>query len=119
MYLHDPSSMRTEYSAGRASRMAKRSRFAWGLTLLLSSLYLIFLLLIASESELLSASNPLSPLIWGLGLMLLITSFVLAGLYFKRASQDFESMNAELRSHPEATAETQPKQDLLMPDPRK
>jgi hypothetical protein len=51
--------------------------------------------------------------------MLLITSFVLAGLYFKRASQDFESMNAELRSHPEATAETQPKQDLLMPDPRK
>ena len=117
MHLHDPIPLRTEHCAGPVSRMAKRSRFAWVLTLLLSSLYLIFLLLIAFESELLSASHPLSPLIWGMGLMLLVTSFVLAGLYFKRASQDFERMNAELLP-PDASATMQLGQDRLMPDAR-
>lgn len=119
MHVHDSIPMHTEHSAGPETRMAKRSRFAWVLTLLLSSLYLIFLLLIAFESELLSASSPYSPLVWGLGLMLLVTSFVLAGLYFKRASQEFERMNAEPHSHPNAPAEQQPEYDLLMPDARR
>lgn len=111
--------MSTEHTAGPVTKMARRSRFAWGLTLLLSCLYLLFLLLIAFESELLSASHPFSPLFWGLGLMLLITSFVLAGLYFKRASQDFERMNAELNPHLDAPAEPLTEHDLPMPEARR
>ncbi len=116
--MHNEIPMRTEHSPRSVSRMAKRSRFAWVLTLLLSGLYLTFLLLIAFESDLLSASNPYSPLVWGLGLLLLLTSFLLAGLYFKRASQDYERMNDEMLSHLHSPVNLRPGHERLMPDAR-
>ena len=75
---------------------AKRDRFAWSLSAIMLGLYLAFILLIAFEPHLLGA--PLSAgssTTWGipLGIGLILSAFVLTGIYVKRANGEFDRLN--------------------------
>ena len=66
------------------------------LSLALIALYVAFMLALAFEPEMLGAaagSGSSSPVIWGLGLILLFLTFILATVYFKRVSSEFAAMD--------------------------
>ncbi|MDG1582289.1 DUF485 domain-containing protein [Pseudomonas sp. GOM6] len=76
--------------------VAKRDRFAWILSAIMLGLYLAFILLIAFEPHLLG--TPLSAgssMTWGipLGVGLILSAFVLTGIYVKRANGEFDRLN--------------------------
>lgn len=76
--------------------VAKRDRFAWILSAIMLGLYLAFILLIAFEPQLLG--TPLSAgssTTWGipLGVGLILSAFVLTGIYVKRANGEFDRLN--------------------------
>lgn len=76
--------------------VAKRDRFAWTLSAIMLGLYLAFILLIAFEPQLLG--TPLSAgasTTWGipLGIGLILSAFVLTGIYVKRANGEFDRLN--------------------------
>lgn len=76
--------------------VAKRDRFAWSLSAIMLGLYLAFILLIAFEPHLLG--TPLSAgssTTWGipLGVGLILSAFVLTGIYVKRANGEFDRLN--------------------------
>ncbi|WON77240.1 DUF485 domain-containing protein [Serratia sp. UGAL515B_01] len=77
----------------------KRSRFAWLLSLITLALYVGFIFLIAFNPHWLG-----TPLSKGLtitrgipiGIGLIVTSFVLTGIYVYRANGQFDRLNAEI-----------------------
>lgn len=85
---------------------AKRGRFIGGLMLVMAALYPAFLVLAAYAPEVL-IEGASSPAIWGAGLTLLLVTFTLATLHFKRASRDFEQLSAEFIAPAPMQASTQ------------
>lgn len=77
-----------------AESMQQRGRFVWVCTLGLGILYLGFLMLVAFQPEWLGATiaEVSSVLLWGLGLLLLLLTFVLATLHFSHASRDYADL---------------------------
>ena len=63
--------------------VAKRERFAWILSSIMLGLYVIFILLIAFQPQL-------------LGVGLILAAFILTGLYVRRANGEFDSLNQEI-----------------------
>ena len=62
-------------------------------------LYLAFIILIAFEPQLLGTRiNPDSPTTWGipLGVGLILSAFVLTGIYVKRANGEFDALNKSI-----------------------
>ncbi|MFC5697293.1 DUF485 domain-containing protein [Pseudomonas sp. GCM10022186] len=79
--------------------VSKRERFAWILSAIMLGLYLAFILLIAFEPQVLGARiNPDSPITWGipLGVGLILSAFVLTGVYVRRANGEFDRLNQEI-----------------------
>lgn len=79
--------------------VSKRGRFAWILSLLMLSLYAIFILLIAFNPQALgTAVMAGSAITWGIpaGLGLIVTAFVLTGIYVYRANGEFDRLNREI-----------------------
>ena len=79
--------------------VSKRERFAWILSAIMLGLYLAFILLIAFEPQLLGTRiNPDSPVTWGipLGVGLILSAFVLTGIYVRRANGEFDRLNQEI-----------------------
>lgn len=76
--------------------VATRSRFAWLLSAIMLGLYLVFILLIAFAPQLLGTRiSPDSVITWGipLGVGLILSAFVLTGIYVRRANGEFDSLN--------------------------
>ncbi|MDO8695826.1 MAG: hypothetical protein A2Y50_09585 [Pseudomonadales bacterium RIFCSPLOWO2_12_59_9] len=76
--------------------VAKRSRFAWLLSAAMLGLYLVFILLIAFAPQLLGVRiSPDSVITWGipLGVGLILSAFILTGIYVYRANGEFDSLN--------------------------
>ncbi len=76
--------------------VAKRDRFAWLLSLIMLGLYLAFILLIAFEPQWLGTRiSEGSPTTWGipLGVGLILSAFVLTGIYVYRANGEFDALN--------------------------
>ena len=76
--------------------VCKRERFAWILSAIMLGLYLAFILLIAFVPELLGARiTPASTTTWGipLGVGLILSAFVLTGIYVYRANGEFDDLN--------------------------
>ena len=79
--------------------VAKRQRFAWTLSILMLGLYLAFILLIAfapgwlgtplSEGSSITRGIPV-------GIGLIVSAFVLTGIYVKRANSEFDRLNQEI-----------------------
>ncbi len=79
--------------------VSKRERFAWILSAIMLGLYLAFILLIAFEPQVLGTRiNPESPITWGipLGVGLILSAFVLTGIYVRRANGEFDRLNQEI-----------------------
>lgn len=77
----------------------KRSRFAWLLSLITLTLYVSFIFLIAFAPQWLG--TPLSvgyTITRGIpiGVGLIVTSFILTGVYVYRANGEFDRLNAEV-----------------------
>ena len=76
--------------------MAKRERFAWLLSAIMLGLYLAFILLIAFVPQLLGTRIEAgSATTWGIpiGVGLIISAFVLTGIYVRRANGEFDNLN--------------------------
>ncbi|KIV62792.1 putative membrane protein, clustering with ActP [Pseudomonas sp. FeS53a] len=79
--------------------VTKRERFAWLLSAIMLGLYLAFILLIAFEPQVLgmrlSADSPITLGI-PIGVGIILTAFVLTGVYVRRANGEFDRLNQEI-----------------------
>ncbi|GAB7532456.1 DUF485 domain-containing protein [Pseudomonas sp. 3A(2025)] len=76
--------------------VAKRERFAWILSAIMLGLYACFILLIAYGPHILGAKlSPTSTITWGMpiGVGLILTAFILTGIYVRRANGEFDDLN--------------------------
>lgn len=76
--------------------VGKRDRFAWLLSAIMLGLYLAFILLIAFEPHLLGTRiSEGSTTTWGIpmGIGLILSAFILTGIYVKRANSEFDRLN--------------------------
>ncbi|UVE16477.1 DUF485 domain-containing protein [Pseudomonas sp. LS44] len=76
--------------------VAKRERFAWILSAIMLALYVAFIFLIAFAPQVLGARiSDDSPTTWGIpiGVGLILSAFVLTGIYVRRANGEFDEMN--------------------------
>ncbi|WNW14057.1 DUF485 domain-containing protein [Pseudomonas sp. DTU_2021_1001937_2_SI_NGA_ILE_001] len=76
--------------------VAKRERFAWILSAIMLGLYVAFILLIAYGPHLLGAKlSATSTVTWGMpiGVGLIVTAFILTGVYVRRANSEFDELN--------------------------
>jgi uncharacterized membrane protein (DUF485 family) len=93
--MNDSLYQRIEQSPRFKELVAKRERFAWILSALMLGLYVAFILLIAFEPQVLGARiSPDSPTTWGIpiGVGLILSAFVLTGIYVRRANGEFDEM---------------------------
>ena len=97
--MNDPIYERIQANPRFQELVAKRERFAWLLSIIMLGLYLAFIILIAFEPQLLGTRiNPDSPTTWGipLGVGLILSAFVLTGIYVKRANGEFDAITEEV-----------------------
>jgi uncharacterized membrane protein (DUF485 family) len=77
----------------------KREKFAWILSAIMLGLYSAFILLIAYGPQILGAKiSAGSSITWGIpmGIGLILSAFVLTGIYVKRANGEFDDLNREI-----------------------
>ncbi|MEO4047699.1 DUF485 domain-containing protein [Pseudomonas sp. CAU 1711] len=97
--MNDNVYKRIEQSPRFKELVAKRDRFAWILSAIMLGLYVAFILLIAFEPQVLGTRiSDDSPMTLGipLGVGLILSAFVLTGIYVKRANGEFDRMNQEI-----------------------
>ncbi|WAJ37043.1 DUF485 domain-containing protein [Pseudomonas sp. GOM7] len=94
--MHDDSYARIQANPHFKNLVAKRDRFAWTLSAIMLGLYVAFILLIAFDPQLLGTRiSEGSPTTWGipLGVGLILSAFVLTGVYVYRANGEFDALN--------------------------
>ena len=94
--MHDETYARIQANPHFQDLVSKRDRFAWTLSAIMLSLYVAFILLIAFEPQVLGARiSPESPTTWGIpmGVGLILSAFVLTGIYVFRANGEFDTLN--------------------------
>ena len=79
--------------------VARRSRFAWTLAVVMLAIYYGFILIIAFAPSLLGA--PLAPgavttIGIPVGVLIIIAAFVLTGIYVRRANSEFDALNQQI-----------------------
>lgn len=97
--MNDSVYKRIEQNPRFQELVAKRDKFAWTLSAIMLGLYVAFILLIAFEPQLLGTRiSPEGTTTWGipLGIGLILSAFVLTGIYVKRANGEFDSLNQEI-----------------------
>ncbi|MDD5359793.1 MAG: DUF485 domain-containing protein [Sulfurovaceae bacterium] len=77
----------------------KRGRFAWILSLIVIVVYFSFVLIVAFDPKLLAIKlYGVTTLAIPVGVAIIIMSFVLTGVYVKRANSEFDDMVAEIKN---------------------
>jgi uncharacterized membrane protein (DUF485 family) len=97
--MNDSVYQRIEQNPRFKELVAKRDRFAWILSAIMLGLYVAFILLIAFEPQVLGTRiSDASPMTLGipLGVGLILSAFVLTGIYVKRANGEFDRLNQEI-----------------------
>lgn len=97
--MNDSIYKRIEQNPRFQELVARRDRFAWTLSAVMLALYVAFVLLIAFEPQVLGTRiSEGSPITWGIpmGIGLIVSAFVLTGVYVKRANGEFDEMNKDI-----------------------
>ena len=78
--------------------VTKRSRFGWILTWSMMVVYYGFTLLCAFDKEFMGSRIGDGVMTWGipLGVGLILSAFVLTGIYVRRANGEFDRLNQEV-----------------------
>jgi len=80
--------------------ISKRSSFAWKLSAIMLVIYYSFIMIIAFKPELLGQRLGDSVITVGipLGIFIILISFVLTGVYVRRANSEFDALSEEIRN---------------------
>jgi uncharacterized membrane protein (DUF485 family) len=77
----------------------KRGRFAWILSIIVLIVYFGFVLIVAFDPKLLAIKlYGVTTLAIPVGVAIIIMSFVLTGIYVKRANSEFDDMVTEIKN---------------------
>lgn len=79
--------------------VTKRRRFVWLLCCIVLFVYYSFILLIAFEPSLLAKKIGNGLITWGMpfGIGIILLSFILTGIYIKKANGEFDLLNQEIK----------------------
>ena len=79
--------------------VSKRSKFAWRLSIIMLVVYYTFIMTIAFSPETLGAKIGEGVITIGIpiGIAIIVISFILAGIYVKRANGEFDRLTQEIR----------------------
>lgn len=83
----------------------KRSRFAWTLAAIMLAIYYCFILTIAFVPEILGtplAEGSVTSIGIPVGVVIIISAFILTGIYVYRANSEFDDLNNEIIAEAEA-----------------
>ncbi|WP_313331556.1 DUF485 domain-containing protein [Pseudomonas oryzihabitans] len=97
--MNDSTYRRIEASPRFQELVTKRGRFAWTLSAIMLGLYSAFILLIAFAPKVLATRiHAETAMTWGipLGVGLILSAFILTGIYVRRANGEFDRLNAEI-----------------------
>jgi len=77
----------------------KRSSFAWRLSLLVLSVYYIFIMVIAFSPETLGQTigNSVTTIGIPIGLAIIFLCFILTGIYTRRANSEFDKLTNDIK----------------------
>lgn len=78
--------------------VAKRSSFAWTLSAIMLLIYFGFILLVAFGKGFLGTSIAGGVMTWGIpvGVAVIVSAFVLTGIYVQRANGEFDELNRQI-----------------------
>ena len=80
--------------------VSKRAKFAWILAILMLLIYYGFILIIAFNKEFLSQplwSGSITTVGIPIGLGVIVSAFILTGIYVYRANSEFDRLTAEIK----------------------
>lgn len=79
--------------------ISKRSKFAWTLSIIMLVVYYIFIMTIAFSPETLGTKIGDGVMTLGIpvGIAIIFISFILAGIYVKRANGEFDTLTQEIK----------------------
>ena len=83
-----------------AELVAKRKRFAWTLTIAMLAIYYGFILVIAFAKHILAiplAAGMTTTIGMPVGVLIILSAFVLTGIYVFRANGEFDNMTAKIK----------------------
>lgn len=80
--------------------VAKRSSFAWTLSAIVLVCYYSFMMVVAFNPTVLASSlfggGTIMTVAWPIGAVLIIGSWILTGVYIRRANTEFDQLNQEI-----------------------
>jgi uncharacterized membrane protein (DUF485 family) len=78
--------------------IAKRSAFAWTLSVIMLIIYFGFILLVAFGKEFLGTRIGAGVMTWGVpvGVFTIVSAFILTGIYVRRANGEFDELNRQI-----------------------
>jgi uncharacterized membrane protein (DUF485 family) len=78
--------------------VSARRSFAWLLAAIMLAIYFGFILVLAFDKSLLAVKIGSSIISWGMpiGLGVIVSAFVLTGIYVRRANAQFDRLNREI-----------------------
>ena len=79
--------------------VARRSRFAWTLAVVMLAIYYGFILIIAFAPALLGiplAPGAVTTVGIPVGVLIIVAAFVLTGIYVRRANSEFDALNQQI-----------------------
>jgi uncharacterized membrane protein (DUF485 family) len=78
---------------------SKRSSLAWTLSIIMCTIYYAFILVIAFDPTLLGAklSDGITSVGIPVGIFIIISSFILTGIYVNKANTEFDELNNNLK----------------------
>lgn len=96
--MHDSMIERVQNNPKFHALVATRSKFSWMLTLAMLVIYYGFILLIAFSPATLGTpiSNGVTTIGIPLGIFVIISAFVLTGIYVRRANTEFDQLTREV-----------------------
>lgn len=96
--MHDSMIERVQNNPKFHALVATRARFSWMLTIAMLVIYYGFILLIAFSPATLGTPISNGVTTWGIpvGIFVIISAFVLTGIYVRRANTEFDQLTREV-----------------------